>query len=78
MCSKPPEMDDECSLSPDISALKEIKLKNVNRLVIGQLNLNGISGKLEPLKSFICKYIDSRKKVSQKPPFHTTYVYGYT
>ena len=51
-------MNDECSLSPDISALKEIKLKNVNRLVIGQLNLKGISRKLESRKSFICKYID--------------------
>ena len=31
-------MIEESALSPDISALKEIKLKNVNRLVTGQLN----------------------------------------
>ena len=51
-------MIEESTLSPDISALKEIKSKNVNRLVTGQLNINGISGKLEPLKAVILNYID--------------------
>ena len=31
--------------------------------MIGQLNLNGISGKLEPLKGFLCYYIDILLKI---------------
>ena len=50
-----------CSISEPLSAmeiLKNLKLKNVNRLVVGQLNINSISGKFDLLKEVIKDNID--------------------
>ena len=38
--------------------LKSIKVSNVNRLVIGQLNINSLRNKMEPLKLIIGQNID--------------------
>ena len=38
--------------------LKNIKMKNVNRLVIGQININSIRNKFEFLKEVVKNYID--------------------
>ena len=40
------------------SILKCIRIKNINRLIIGNLNINSISGKFEQLKTVICGNID--------------------
>ena len=48
-------------LSEDMDAssiLKNIKTKNVNRLVIGQLNINSIRGKFDLLKEVVKDYLD--------------------
>ena len=38
--------------------LSQLRIKNVNRLIIGHLNINFISEKFDQLKSLIEKYID--------------------
>ena len=38
--------------------LKEIRIKNVNRVIIGTLNINSLPPKFEPLKSIIGNYLD--------------------
>ena len=38
--------------------LKDIKLKNVNRLVIGNLNINSIARKFDQLKAIIQGHVD--------------------
>ena len=38
--------------------LKNLKIRNVNRLIIGQLNINSIKGKFDLLKESIKDYID--------------------
>ena len=44
---------------PDPSnILKNLKLKNVNRLIIGHLNINSISSKIGSLKEIVQYYID--------------------
>ena len=40
------------------SILKKLKIKNINRSVIGHLNINSLPGKLDQLKSIIGKNID--------------------
>ena len=38
--------------------LKNLKIRNINRLIIGQLNINSIKGKFDLLKELIKSYID--------------------
>ena len=38
----------------DGNILKEIRVKNVNRIVIGTLNINSLYSKIEQLKFIIC------------------------
>ena len=40
------------------SILKNIRTKNINRLIIGNLNMNSISGKFDQLKTVIQGNID--------------------
>ena len=47
--------DDSCDTP---SLLNRLKLKNVNRLVIGHLNINSLPHKFDQLKSIIGKNID--------------------
>ena len=39
------------------SILKNLKLKNINRLVLGHLNINSLAGKFDQLKALIKKKI---------------------
>ena len=39
-------------------ALKDLKVKNVNRIVVGTLNINSLSMKFEQLKLLIGNYLD--------------------
>ena len=41
-----------------INVLKDIKLSNVNRLIIGQLNINSLRNKFETLKYLIKGNLD--------------------
>ena len=38
--------------------LKEIRIKNINRIIIGTLNINSLYSKFDQLKILIKKYID--------------------
>ena len=49
---------DEINIDDDISSLKDMKLKNINRLISGHLNVNGLFGKFEGVKTLVCKYVD--------------------
>ena len=51
------EDSDRNELDPS-NILKNLKLKNVNRLIIGHLNINSISSKIELLKAIVQDYID--------------------
>ena len=42
---------DESNIDDDISSLKDMKLKNINRLILGHLNVNGLFGKFEGVKT---------------------------
>ena len=42
----------------ELSLLKELKLKNVKRLMIGELNINSLANKFEHLNTFVGKYVD--------------------
>ena len=61
--------------------LKNIKIKNVNRLVIGHLNINSIRGKFESLKEIIQNYIDilvvSESKLDESFPPAQFKIDGY-
>ena len=48
-------VDESCS-TPLL--LKNPKLKNTNRLIVGQLNKNSIEGKSDHVKVFIVKNVD--------------------
>ena len=41
-----------------LSELSELRLRNVNRVLIGNLNINSIRNKFEQLKDTVLKYID--------------------
>lgn len=75
-------INDENNLVDDISLLKEIKLKNVNRLVIGHLNINSLPGKFEPLKDFIRNYIDiliiTESKIDASFPGQQSFIDGFS
>ena len=61
--------------------LKNIKFKNINRLVIGQLNINSIKGKFDMLKEVIKNYIDiliiNESKLDESFPQHQFCIEGY-
>ena len=40
------------------SILRNLKLKNINRLVLGHLNINSLAGKFDQLKDLIKRNID--------------------
>ena len=41
-----------------LSELSELKLRNVNRVLIGNLNINSIRNKFDQLKDTVLKYTD--------------------
>ena len=47
-----------CMIPDDtINTLKELKIKNINRIMIGTLNMNSLSTKFEQLKLLIANYL---------------------
>ena len=62
--------------------LKNIKTKNVNRLVIGQLNINSIKGKFDLLKEVVKDYVDiliiTESKLDESFPRSQFYIDGYS
>ena len=58
-----PNVSSDISFSEDSSSsaddiLKEMRVKNVNRVIIGTLNLNSLAAKFEQLREVIGKNID--------------------
>ena len=62
--------------------LRDIKLKNVNRLVISHLNINSIGNKFEPLKNIINGNLNilvlTESKIDQSFPNQEFRIDGYT
>ena len=52
------ELGDNNDPSDTLSILKNLKLKNINRLVLGHLNINSLAGKFDQLKALIKRNID--------------------
>ena len=49
--------DSKQDLNP-LSVVKNLKLKNVNKAIIGQININSISPKFNQLKKLVLKHVD--------------------
>ena len=62
--------------------LRNIKLKNVNRLIIGHLNINSVRNKFEPLKKLIQCNIDifiiTETKIDESFPTQQFEIEGYS
>ena len=52
------ELGDNNDPSDTLSILRNLKLKNINRLVLGHLNINSLAGKFDQLKALIKRNID--------------------
>ena len=77
------------SVTPDLldtdadasNILRNIKFKNINRLVIGQLNINSIKGKFDMLKEVIKNYVDiliiNESKLDETFPQNQFCIEGY-
>ena len=52
------ELGDNNDPSDTPSILRNLKLKNINRLVLGHLNINSLAGKFDQLKALIKRNID--------------------
>ena len=48
---------DGASLGP-LSEIKNLRLRNVNKFIIGNININSLPNKFEQLKGLVLKYID--------------------
>ena len=44
--------------SHPLSEVKTLKLKNVNKTIIGQINISSILSKLDQLKELVLKHVD--------------------
>ena len=58
-----------------------MRLKNLNKLIIGHLNINSIRGKFEALKAFVKNNLDilvvSETKLDHTFPFNQFFMEGY-
>ena len=52
------QMSEPLHISGSIDCLKNIRISNANRLIIGQLNINSLRNKIEALKTIISGKID--------------------
>ena len=52
------ELGDKNDPSDAPSILRNLKLKNINRLVLGHLNINSLAGKFDQVKALIKRNID--------------------
>ena len=51
-------VSDEFGTDSAMEVLKELRIKNINRVIIGTLNINSVSSKLEQLREVIGNYLD--------------------
>ena len=62
--------------------LKEIKLKNINRISIGQININSLRNKFEFLNSMVCGFLDillvTECKIDDSFPTAQFHMQGYS
>ena len=47
----------DASLDP-LSAITNLRLRNVNKVIIGNININSLPNKFEQLKELVIKHID--------------------
>ena len=70
------------SVSNPKDILKNIRIKNLNRLIIAQLNINSIRNKFEPLQELIKENIDilviTESKIDSSFPFNQFEIEGYS
>ena len=61
--------------------LKEIRIKNINRIIIATLNINSLSTKFEQLKLIISNYLDilviEETKLDHRFPDEQFFIDGY-
>ena len=61
--------------------LKEIRIKNINRIIIGTLNINSLSTKFEQLKLIIANYLNilviGETKLDPSFPDEQFFIDGY-
>ena len=71
----------EDEITDPISTLRDIKHNNINRLVFGQININGLSKKFEQLKNLIKGHIDilvvTETKIDESYPTQQFDIEGY-
>ena len=64
------------------SELKNLRLKNVGRLVVGYLNINSVRNKFEGLKDFVSDHIDvlmvAETKIDKSFPNGQFFIQGYS
>ena len=64
------------------SELKNLRLKNVGRLVAGYLNINSVKNKFEGLKDFVSDHIDvlmvAETKIDNSFPKGQFFIQGYS
>ena len=73
---------DKSDIADPSKLLKSIKISNVNRLIIGQLNINSLRNKIEALKSIITGNIDiliiTESKLDETFPSPQFWIDGYS
>ena len=66
----------------DCSFLKQLRIRNINRLIIGNLNINSIANKFDELKIFIHTNIDilviTETKIDSSFPLEQFYISGFS
>ena len=48
----------DCDSDNFVNSIKDLRLRNVNRVLIGNININSIPNKFSQLKELILKYVD--------------------
>ena len=47
-----------CDFGNFVNSIKDLRLRNVNRVLIGNININSIPNKFSQLKELVLKYVD--------------------
>ena len=79
--SSPPTYSNNTEIKDPQSFLKDIRINNINRLIIGQLNINSLRNKFEQLSTMINGNIDifmiSETKLDETFPAAQFYLQGF-
>ena len=54
--NKDSDLENKQALNP-LSVVKNLRLKNLNKTIIGQININSISSKFNQLKVLVLKHV---------------------